>query len=162
MNASASFFAPLGTVSAGTLAMPDLASAFVHALCRLARLDSNEDRAKAAKRAAADTMDLLVKPAHTSEETHQLSEEVSETLVNRFETYAAPYVYFGAHIGDGADFGFWPCEDSLSQAIADGKVLEIQQGDAIAQNLDVEHVVIRSPKGDELRCYKTGQTIWKV
>lgn len=34
-----------------------------------------------------------------------------EGLVDRLETFAPTGVYFGAHPGDGSDFGFWMCEN---------------------------------------------------
>jgi len=39
------------------------------------------------------------------------SELVNETFPDTFSEYFAPaYSYFGAHCGDGADFGYWPID----------------------------------------------------
>jgi len=34
-----------------------------------------------------------------------------EALFDALNEYCMPYFYFGAHPGDGADFGYWLCED---------------------------------------------------
>lgn len=36
--------------------------------------------------------------------------EALQTLFDQLESAAPPGHYFGAHPGDGSDFGFWPCE----------------------------------------------------
>lgn len=44
-------------------------------------------------------------------------EEYVENLAQRLNDLCPPFVYFGAHPGDGADFGFWPDMDSLNEAM---------------------------------------------
>jgi uncharacterized protein YutD len=40
---------------------------------------------------------------------------INEDLFNALNDFAAPYMYFGAHPGDGSDFGFWHRELSFEE-----------------------------------------------
>jgi len=39
-----------------------------------------------------------------------LSEYLNNDLWELMQEFAAPGTYFGAHYGDGSDFGYWECE----------------------------------------------------
>ena len=43
-----------------------------------------------------------------------------EDLFNALDGLAPSYCYFGAHEGDGSDFGFWPSWESINDDIHDG------------------------------------------
>ena len=43
--------------------------------------------------------------------------EDMDGLYNALESFCPPFVYFGAHEGVGADFGFWPDRDAIQEAI---------------------------------------------
>ncbi len=90
----------IGTVSAGTLKTEDLLECFLDIL---ARLDSEHP--------------LIVEVAYGRDNSPELLESVMEALTD----HCPPFVYFGAHPGDGADFGFWP----------DIERLEMDTGDAV-------------------------------
>ncbi|HLU25426.1 MAG TPA: hypothetical protein VKZ58_06930 [Longimicrobiales bacterium] len=96
-------------VSEGTLRPEDLIPAFIHALKE--RLDEVEPQGH-------DT-------AHTRRYIREIEERI-ETIPDYYETadsgwdlvglsdalndYAPEGMYFGAHEGDGALYGFWPIE----------------------------------------------------
>jgi hypothetical protein len=95
--------ATIGTISHGTLRTVDLVDAFVGELAELARGPS----------ITADEA-LLIREAHQwleVEEDNRDEEEGAEivnALIDALNDHAPIYCYFGAHEGDGADFGFWP------------------------------------------------------
>lgn len=45
-------------------------------------------------------------------ESEYMSYFLNETLFEVLNAYAPDGYYFGSHIGDGSDFGFWKVEDS--------------------------------------------------
>lgn len=45
---------------------------------------------------------------------------LNETLFDALQEFAAPYFYFGAHPGDGCDYGFWLVEDVAQQVEDNG------------------------------------------
>lgn len=99
----------LGTVSHATLRSEDLVPAFAAELRRLRgalpRDMSNNVRAFLAGKYDTD---------------HGCDVELVQELEEALQKYAPDYCYFGAHPGDGADFGFWLSEDWQEQAKEDG------------------------------------------
>lgn len=39
-----------------------------------------------------------------------VSDLINDALINALESFCPPYFYFGAHYGDGSDFGYWPLD----------------------------------------------------
>ena len=88
----------LGSISTGTLRKRDLLSAFTQTL---QTLDSGELRnLEAAKK---------IDEPNVAEYLDWLTDALNELC--------PPFVYFGTHPGDGADFGFWPDMDRLNEAM---------------------------------------------
>lgn len=107
----------MGSVSSGTLLTEDLLVAFADELEWIAP----RGHAKLI-REARKVADCIVeeKPVPQSIEGHELSrDELGSDLVNELEDALnrhAPYcMTFGAHDGDGADFGWWPCMDIIEE-----------------------------------------------
>ena len=110
-----------GTVSHGTMRNIDLLRSFGEQLDYLAKVNgclpkymsliNDSDRYA---NFLEDHEEGLYKPHHTTIRESifsTVSEIINEELFNALNGFAAPYMYFGSHIGDGSDYGFWITED---------------------------------------------------
>jgi len=111
---------PMGSVSSGTHRNEDLIPAFADMLDSLKEarsLDSDYvagNELGAAQEFARIDMVLAEIEHHQQADGYYDSEEAGGDLDLLFEelnNFAPPCSYFGAHPGDGADFGFWLSED---------------------------------------------------
>ncbi len=91
----------IGTVSAGTLRTEDLLKAFVSELIRL-------DPESASMSDMGEALAFL--DGNIADEAPS---ELVDALQDILNELCPPFVYFGSHPGDGADFGFWPDMDRL-------------------------------------------------
>lgn len=103
--------ATLGSISHGTMRPEDLIPTFVD---ELESLDS--DKRHADLIAEARAIDWDAQEGFNDDDCC----EVLSDLFDALESFAPDYCYFGAHPGDGADYGFWPIEDFQQQAKDDG------------------------------------------
>ena len=96
--------ARIGSVSSGTMRAEDLVPAFMSVLRELS-------------------------PDHkllTADVDDQDEEELDDLVVSLFdalEEFAPPYCYFGAHPGDGSDYGFWVWDDIQQQMDPDTSLI---------------------------------------
>jgi hypothetical protein len=98
--------ATVGSISHGTLRTIDLLRAFTFELSYLSG-DYVELVNYADERHEAINVD-------SDNETSEDSELVNE-LIDALNELAPAYCYFGAHDGDGSDFGFWPLMDAIDE-----------------------------------------------
>ena len=96
--------AKIGSISSGTMRSEDLIPAFAWELEQLDRGISSHFS--------------LLQRAH--ETTAYDPADIVDELVDALNDHAPPYCYFGAHPGDGTDFGFWPYEEFLQMVLDDG------------------------------------------
>lgn len=92
--------ATMGSISHGTLRTPDLLETFAN---ELERLDHDKTHSALIERARSDWNNLDQMDSDGDEES---SETVNE-LIDALNEFAPPFCFFGAHEGDGSDFGFW-------------------------------------------------------
>ncbi|MCG6115871.1 MAG: hypothetical protein MEQ84_11795 [Mesorhizobium sp.] len=111
--------AKIGSISHGTLRVEDLLDAFATELDYL-----SGDNVACAQVAAL--------PDFEGEEAVTLLGELNE----RLEDLAPAYCYFGAHEGDGSDFGFWPCLECVEDLprVADPADVEAMGEDCVFVN----------------------------
>ena len=102
---------PMGSISSGTMRPEDLIPAF------LAELEWHSGKTRqspvSAKSRAAHRRLVREIGKRMEADGYYESEDVDSDLESLFDAlgeYAAPYFYFGAHPGDGADYGFWLSE----------------------------------------------------
>lgn len=89
--------ATLGTISQGTMRPEDLIPAFAWELRRV-------------RGSLPRDIHQLVREynAYVSrDKDYHLVEELLESLMAALNDFAPPYAYFGAHPGDGCDYGYW-------------------------------------------------------
>jgi hypothetical protein len=105
--------AKLGTVSHGTLRTEDLLSSFISTLEGLMLINGDHFAANHAERdrlcnLIGAAQDVFAEDGETiAEDKQDDAAELVTELQDALSEFAPPYAYFGAHEGDGADFGFW-------------------------------------------------------
>lgn len=78
---------------------------------------------------------------------------LNETLFDVLNEYSAPYHYFGAHPGDGSDYGFWLCEE-WRQLMEDD---DVQFGDSTDGMEDGEACLVSDHGNIEFGTVKDGK-----
>jgi hypothetical protein len=134
MKRSKPRFAQLGSVSSGTMRPEDLIPAFLDVadglrLSKADRAEADQIRKRYEHASEADPGGQDVEDAGTEDGSDYwtgdgatCADEDMTVLFDLLERYAPPYAYFGAHEGDGADYGFWPSMESLEDAVREGEV----------------------------------------
>lgn len=113
--------ATFGTISHGTLRTVDMLNAFADELetqmFRNGEWFSSPEHFSDRDRLVAlhgEALDLFNDDA-TDVTDEDAALEVIEQLQAALQWFAPAYGYFGAHAGDGSDFGFWMCQEALDE-----------------------------------------------
>jgi len=126
--------ATLGTVIHGTLRSQDLIPAFMETI----KILDPDRHLSLIRSVACDDPDLIGTVCHRSgyaigidacdDHPWWNSESASYLIgdsVDVLNDHAPAFCYFGAHEGDGSDFGFWPCMDSIEMAVVDREAVQV-------------------------------------
>ena len=106
--------ASFGTVSHGTLRTEDLLDSFARELEWQVQRNADYFQSDDVRRAERDRLLSLVWDARECEPDSEDADYLAnESLPDELQAFAPAYSYFGAHCGDGSDFGFWLSDDAL-------------------------------------------------
>lgn len=131
-NNTISFCAEIGSVSHGTMKEEDLIPRFIEILDELKEAESLSDTPNKERFTRLDDKlgDLerciQVKGYFESEDARCYD---LEWLFNALDEYSPPFCFFGAHEGDGADYGFWVSRNAIEEAVQDYNIIEVDAGD---------------------------------
>ena len=92
----------LGTISRATMCMEDLIPCFIE---ELKRIDISHEYQDAIKEG-----EDIIKQAEKDEtvwDNEDTFNYLHEVLWGALDQFSPPYCYFGAHPGDGSDYGYW-------------------------------------------------------
>lgn len=126
-------YAPIGSISHATMRPEDLIPAFADELERLNNQQQEPTQWAAALVAEARAIDF---DAAESDENADALDDLINSLSDALLDFAAPYCYFGAHQGDGADYGFWLNWEAIEDARQGG---ELASGDELPCACCSEH-----------------------
>lgn len=100
----------IGTISHGTHRSEDLLEAFASELRWIVGKEAAAAWPYLSTLTGAD--DCMAEIQESDNEPADAQEIICE-LIDFLSELAPPYCYFGAHPGDGSDFGFWPDFDAI-------------------------------------------------
>lgn len=156
-------YGTIGTLIHGTMRNEDLLTAFADELERLAALDKAEAESSGA--AWEGTHEFRMETIAAARSVDPESDDASEIINDLFDALnelAAPYCYFGAHAGDGSDYGFWPDVESLESDArwAGTGVTKIEAGSERPDGFD--YVMEVNDHGNVTLYGRGGKEIWSV
>lgn len=109
-------YLPIGSISHGTMRMEDTIPAMVDTLRDLAR---TMQRTAGHKKQGGRLLGTCrkydraqLREGYFDSENAQFDHEELFDLLN---SHCPPYASFGAHEGDGSDYGVWPCHEQIEE-----------------------------------------------
>jgi len=128
--------------------------------CFLSELESQKPLRREHRKLVSEVTRFLAKDIYRTEEADDLLADLFEAL----NEYCAAYFYFGAHPGDGADYGYWLSEEWRESLEYDGGIVVSDSGEIPADH--VGHVAVVNDHGN-ITLYNRGRNhrlyeIWGV
>lgn len=122
--------ASIGSISHGTLRTEDLLESFAGELERLVQRNADAWCSDDGRK-RRDKYLSLIGEAREIDPDHEDAQELVNDLIDELNDFAPPYCCFGAHEGDGSDFGFWPMMDSIEElpCVSDPSEVEQHRGE---------------------------------
>ena len=87
---------------------------------------------------------------------------IRDCLMDALNEHAPPYCYFGSHVGDGADFGFWISDDAIRDGIHDGDILAVSDERNAEQSTVPEYVLHANDHGNETLHRIKLEEVWSI
>lgn len=100
-------YASFGTVSSGTMRTEDLLGSLSAELDYQIKRQPRSFKRRELRKLINEADRVRLWVIDPNDEGSAIVEELFDAL----EQFAPPYAYFGAHPGDGADYGYWLVED---------------------------------------------------
>jgi hypothetical protein len=116
----------LGSISSGTMRPEDLIPVFEN---ELEELDSGAYQQIMEEYNEKDYIAAFDEEITGVNDTTERDYYYMEALYDALNDVAPAFCYFGAHEGDGADYGFWISEEAIRDGIHDGTIIQVDAGD---------------------------------
>lgn len=130
--------ATFGTVIHGTLRNEDLIAAFASEL---------EDRI-GDDHAYSESRKLIDKSLAIVDFDCEESSDILCQLFEYLNMFAPMYGYFGAHEGDGSDFGYWLSETAIADARHDGELVKVDNLGDVPEDGNFEFALVVNDHGN--------------
>lgn len=151
-------YGTIGSISHATLRTGDLLEAFAFELERL-----NGKRAVGAPHSA---LHILISDALEWDEDKadpdDTGPDMVAELIDALGEHAPPYCYFGAHEGDGSDFGFWPSWDAIDEAVGDGDIAKVADLAELDGRAESEALVVSDHGNATLYVRDGWREVWGI
>lgn len=116
--------ASFGSISTGTLRPQDLLNSFHSELERQINRNGdyfskpeNFDERDKLNNLLGEVQDCFLDDENIDPEKEELVDDLIQELENALQIFAPSYGYFGAHCGDGSDFGFWVDIENVKEQV---------------------------------------------
>lgn len=159
----------IGTVSHGTMRPDDVLPAMMEALdsikhdiaADVRQDDTAEDTEYRIKTVGMIDNVLGAMEARQEDDGYWNDEQAvwdMDEVAQLLESFSPPYVYFGAHPGDGSDYGFWPAHESAHEDAQNG---ELPSGDELPDEAPDGQLFLHVNERGNIELYRREGDRWE-